>query len=296
MELNPVVVDVTRTTLETLFLPPGVPYEKRITRFYEIELITGGVGSMVIGNEKYCTMRGNIFFRKPGTVTQGIAGYYSHGIAFDPVRSPERESFYSTTIPYWITDNSSQLMDYGCFDQFPACYLTREITKLEVMFKEVVELCKEDRDKNQNAMRCIMEQIMQIIEKEWTNGEAAQVKNNILRHYDLILSCKEYIDSNLQKHFTLTDLAAHCGLSKNFFSKIFKEITGMTAFEYINENRMQLAKKLILTTNISIDQIVTLCGFEDRTYFYKVFKKRFHSAPTVYRKNYITQSRLNIRN
>lgn len=292
MELNPVIVDITNTSLETLFLPPGVPYERRITRFYEIELITGGAGSMSIGEEKYSTMRGNVFFRKPGTVTQGIAGYYSYGIAFDPVRNPEREAYYRTTIPYWITDNNSQMTDYGFFNQYPVCYLSGQITKLEPLFERIVTLFKNSKISNQEEMGQILRQVFEIVEEEHVKGGAALLKNSVLRHYDLILSCKEYIDHNLQKHFTLGELAQHCGLSKNFFSKTFKEITGMTAFEYINENRMLLARKLILTTNISIDQIVTLCGYEDRTYFYKMFKKRFHTAPAVYRKNFIAQSGL----
>lgn len=287
MELDPIIIDITDTTAETLFWPPGMPYHKRITRFYEIELITGGAGSMTTGTRKYRTVRGNVFFRKPGTLTQGIAGYYAHGIAFDPVRNPEREKFYGTTIPYWITDNNTQITDYGFFDKYPDYYQTRHYDKLEPMFAEVNHLYTKDSLGNQNTMKEIMIDIFQIIDEEWTDGEMPQVKGSILRHYDLILSCKQYIDSNLEKHFTLDELAAHCGFSKNFFSKIFKEITGMTPFEYIIESRMLLARKLILTTNISIEQIVFLCGFDDRTYFYRMFKKRFQSTPAMYRKEFI---------
>ena len=116
MELNPVVVDISNTTAETLFCAPGMPYPKRVTRFYEMELIIGGAGTMTTEGKKYCTMPGNVFFRKPGVVTQGIAGYYSYGIAFDPIASKERVRYYDTTIPYWVTDKNTQIEDYGFFE------------------------------------------------------------------------------------------------------------------------------------------------------------------------------------
>ncbi|SET30400.1 helix-turn-helix domain-containing protein [[Clostridium] polysaccharolyticum] len=287
MDFNPVVVDVTNTKSETLFLPPGKPYPKRITRFYEVELITGGAGSMTTAGKKYCTMRGNIFLRKPGVETQGIAGYFGYGIAFDPVKSQERETCYNTTIPYWVTDSNTQIEDYGFFDDYPDYYLTRQIDEFEELFARVVELAHESKTENQETMKELLKEIFKRIDSEIQSGGILKVNKSALRHYDLILSCKTYIDNNLEKHFTLDDLAAQCGLSKNFFSKTFKEIMGMTPFEYIIENRMLLARKLILTTNISIDQIVNLCGFDDRTYFYRMFKKRFHEAPSVYRKNFI---------
>lgn len=287
MELNPVVIDITNTTAETLFCAPGMPYPKRVTRFYEMELIIGGAGTMTTEGKKYCTMPGNVFFRKPGMVTQGIAGYYSYGIAFDPIASQERVRYYDTTIPYWVTDKNTQIEDYGFFCKYPDCYQTSHFKELEMHFINVIRFFKQGRVEHEKNIKVEMEKMFKIIDAECGSGNVMQANKSALRHYDLILSCKGYIDNNLEKHFTLEELAAQCGLSKNFFSKTFKEIVGMTPFEYIIESRMLLARKLILTTNISIDQIVNLCGFEDRTYFYRMFKKRYHTAPAVYRKNYI---------
>lgn len=290
MEFNPIVVDVGKTTAETLFCAPGMPYKERVTRFYELELIVGGAGSMTTEDKRYCTMRGNVFFRKPGMKTQGIAGYYCYAIAFDPMEHPERRTVYSTTIPYWITDKNTQLEDCGFYDKYPDCYQTRYFEQLLPLFEEVGQLFVENPVGAKEKMRTKVQEIFCIIDNECSSGNMLQASKSVLKHYDLILSCKQYIDNNLEKHFTLDELAAECGLSKNFFSKTFKEVVGMTPFEYIIESRMLLARKLILTTNISIDQIVSLCGFDDRTYFYRMFKKRFHSAPAMYRKSFIEQS------
>lgn len=291
MEMNPIVIDVTDTTAETLFWPPGMPYLERVTRYYEVELITGGAGRMTTDGIQYQTIRGDIFLRKPGAITQGIAGYYAYGIAFDPVKSLERSHFYGTTIPYWITDENTKIQDYGFYDSYPSLYHTKRYELLESLFAEISHLFKENRVQNEEKMKLCMLQIFQVINEELSSGEEVQSRGKILRHYDRIAASKQYIDNNLEKKLSLDELAEQCGFSKNFYSKVFKDITGSTPFEYIVESRMLLARKLILTTNICIDQIILLCGFDDRTYFYRMFKKRFHTTPALYRKEFIEENR-----
>lgn len=289
MELNPIVIDVTDTTAETIFWPPGMPYNKRITRFYEIELITGGAGRMTTDGKTFRTVQGDIYFRKPGITTQGIAGYYAHGIAFDPFEQPERKELYYTTIPYWITDNNTQLEDFGFYDSYPDCYNTRQYTKLRPLFAEISSFFQVNRMQNEIAIKELLKQIFSMIDEELRDGKVLTNSGGVLKHYDKIAASKAYIDNNLEKKFTLEELAEFSGFSKNFYSKQFKKITGSTPFEYINESRMLLARKLILTTNIGIDQIIHLCGYDDRTYFYRIFKKRFQTTPALYRKAYMEE-------
>lgn len=286
MNLNPYIIDFTHTTAHTLFWPPGMPYYSRITRFYEIEFITGGASEMTTENIKYKTVRGDLFFRKPGVTTQGVAGYYSYVIAFDPFYDDSRQKCYETKIPYWIYDENTKIEDYGYYDCFPNCYHTSKINELEPLFANIINSFLNNKERNQAYMKVNLINIMDIITNELNHHSKNTQRRSIRNNYDKIISCKEYIDKNLDKRFELETLAERCGLSKNFFSRIFKEITGNTPFEYIIENRMILAKKLILTTNISIDQISLLCGFDDRTYFYRQFRKYYNTTPAVYRENF----------
>lgn len=288
--MNPIIIDVTDTTADTIFWPPGMPYHKRVTRFYELELITGGAGKMTTEGKHYKTVRGDIYFRKPGVETQGIAGYYAQGIAFDPIQEEKRKRLYHTTIPYWITDENTKLEDYGFFDSYPDLYHTKRYEELEPLFLEITHLFQENRETHMNRMKLLMHKIFTIIDDELKNGEALRNRGNILRHYEKIVESKKYIDNNLEKHLSLEEIALQCGFSKNYYSKTFKEITGSTPFEYIIESRMLLARKLILTTNICIDQIVYLCGFDDRTYFYRIFKKHFNTTPALYRQKFIEET------
>lgn len=284
MKWNPYIIDMTHTTVHTLFWARGMPYVKRKSRFYEIEFITGGTGEMTTDGKYFKTSRGDIYFRKPGLVTQGISGYYSYVVAFDPIYEEGRSRCYHTQIPYWIYDNNTELKDDGHFDKFPDCYNTNCFAELEPLFNNICMSFEENKERNQVYMKANLLSIMQIIEKELSDGSVKMKKRSIQNNYNKIIACQEYIDNHLDSKFTLDALAGRCSLSKNFFCKIFKEITGTTPFEYIIQSRMALAKKLIVTTNINIEQIAVLCGFEDRTYFYRQFRKYYQTSPAAMRK------------
>ncbi|SFR81878.1 AraC family transcriptional regulator [Anaeromicropila populeti] len=286
MQFNPYIIDITHTSVHTLYWPSGMPYHIRKTRFYEIELITGGTGEMTTDNKQFKAIKGNLFFRRPGVFTQGIAGYYSYVVAFDPVYDKSRVKCYESKIPYWIFDENTMIKDYGCFDEFPDCYSTLNQEALEVLFSNIVNSFNNGRELNQTYMKANLINIFDIIKTELDTELNHMGRRVIRNNYDNLIACKEYIDKNLDKRFTLEELAERCGLSKNFFSKIFKEIIGKTPFEYILENRMQLAKKLILTTNLSVEQISILSGFEDRAHFYRTFKKYYQMTPALFREKY----------
>lgn len=285
-ELNPYIIDITHTTAHNLFWPPGMAYISRTVRFYEIEFITGGAGEMVTDGRHFKTMRGDLFFRKPGIETQGIAGYYSYVIAFDPVYHESRQNCYRSKIPYWIYDENTLIPDEGYFDRFPYQYNTDKLNELEPLFANIVQAFASGKEANQPYMKANLLKIIDIIVNELNDNPETHKKRTIRNNYDKIIACKEFIDNNLGSKFTLEMLAERCGLSRNFFCRIFKEILGSTPFEYIIENRMVLAKKLLTTTNISIEQISVICGFDDLAYFYRLFKRYFQTTPTLFREKF----------
>jgi AraC-like DNA-binding protein len=73
----------------------------------------------------------------------------------------------------------------------------------------------------------------------------------------------------------------------NFF-KVFKHQYGITPVEYINQQRIHLATKLLHNTQYPISDICFACGYNNLNYFLKVFKKAMGTTPMTYRKNLIT--------
>ncbi len=106
-----------------------------------------------------------------------------------------------------------------------------------------------------------------------------------VKHADAVYKVIEYIKSNYRRHMSLEDIAASTYLSKTYLSSLFKKETGYSISEYINIVRIERSKSLLMEENMSIIEIANLCGFEDQSYFTKVFKHIVGITPKKYREN-----------
>lgn len=94
----------------------------------------------------------------------------------------------------------------------------------------------------------------------------------------------EYINANLQENLSVSRLCEEFHISKNYLYKAFRNNLGTTVTEYINEQRIQQAKKLLEQSNNSVYQIAETVGIYNYTYFCQLFKKLTKITPTEYRK------------
>lgn len=98
-------------------------------------------------------------------------------------------------------------------------------------------------------------------------------------------SLLSYIRRNCTEKLQIKDLASACGYSTEHFSRLFKNYTGISPTVFVSECRLEHAKKLILTTDKRIDNIIAECGFSDRTAFFGKFSKRYGISPLKLRRN-----------
>ena len=83
---------------------------------------------------------------------------------------------------------------------------------------------------------------------------------------------------------TLEQVAQYAGYSPSYFSRIFKEDTGMTFSEFLNDIRIQKSKSLLLTSGLSIADISNMLGYNDQSYFCRIFKNATGTTPDRFRK------------
>lgn len=110
--------------------------------------------------------------------------------------------------------------------------------------------------------------------------------SQIQKMKDLLL----FIHANYASPLTLKEAADFCGYSSSYFSKFFKSFTGMTLIEYLNHYRLKKAGDLLLTTSMSIIEISEITGFENQSYFIRLFRKHYQTTPKQYRKQYLFPS------
>ncbi|HLV09062.1 MAG TPA: helix-turn-helix domain-containing protein [Halanaerobiales bacterium] len=101
---------------------------------------------------------------------------------------------------------------------------------------------------------------------------------------DIIFKAMNYIRNNYYKQdINLNEVAGEVGLSVSYFSKLFKEETGLSYSEYLNKVRLAAAKEL-LNKDISIAETAYTVGFNDQSYFSRVFKKSEGISPGKYKR------------
>lgn len=99
-----------------------------------------------------------------------------------------------------------------------------------------------------------------------------------------------FIHTNYASSLTLKEAADFCGYSASYFSKFFKSFTGMTLIEYLNNYRLKKASDLLLTTNMNVIEISETIGFENHSYFIRLFRKHYRTTPKQYRNQHAHQS------
>ncbi len=96
----------------------------------------------------------------------------------------------------------------------------------------------------------------------------------------------KYIQDRLHEQMTVRELADQACMSEPNFFRCFKQQFGLTPIEYINNQRIQQAMRLLKTSNQCLADVCFVCGFNNVTYFLKLFKKTTGITPAQFRKTY----------
>lgn len=94
-----------------------------------------------------------------------------------------------------------------------------------------------------------------------------------------------YIEQHFDARFTLDNMASLCNISPSYFSKLFNRITGDNFANYVNMVRITKACELLIHSEMPITMIAFELGFEDSSYFNKVFKRLTGITPSQYKTN-----------
>lgn len=100
----------------------------------------------------------------------------------------------------------------------------------------------------------------------------------------VVKKCIKVIMRDLEASLSLESIAEELHISKNYLSRIFKDVTGLTVHEYINIQRIKKSQNLLETSQLSILDIAQRSGYNSVSYFERVFKKYTETTPIKYQK------------
>ena len=98
-----------------------------------------------------------------------------------------------------------------------------------------------------------------------------------------VMQAIRYIKTHLHMKITISQAGRESGLSQAQFIRRFKAFTGMTPQDYAASLKLQKAKSLLRDSDVPIQKVAELCGFENGYYFSNFFKKKTGMSPSGYR-------------
>lgn len=96
----------------------------------------------------------------------------------------------------------------------------------------------------------------------------------------------EYIETHLDSTIRVKDLAELTRLSTSHFSRAFKRSLGKAPMTYVTQQRVELAQRLLLTTEDPVCQISLACGMCDQAHLTRVFRRVVGDTPTAWRRRH----------
>ena len=120
--------------------------------------------------------------------------------------------------------------------------------------------------------------------RDYTLSESPLSNKLETNKIEIIKKAIRYIQDNYDKNISISDIAEEAGLSKYYFCRIFKEITGYTTVRFINMLRCSNAKKLLQSGKYSVEEAALICGFDNQSYFSKTYKKLIGCLPSSSKK------------
>lgn len=135
-----------------------------------------------------------------------------------------------------------------------------------------------------------LRKILALLMKHYRTGESEKSRARISNYMKIQQSLK-FITGHFSENISLENVSKLANMSPSRFRHLFKEVTRIGFKEYIISRRLNEAKRLLITTNSKVTDIMTDAGFSNIYHFYQVFEKQMGMTPAEFRKRFRSNSR-----
>lgn len=216
--------------------------------------------------------------RKTYTIKNG------NGILFSPNSPHNIASFSNDLIKISITFSISNDNANECFQEI-ASKSVHLLKISETVSCDFDDILFESDKKNIFSPYLIRDRIFSIICSILRQANVHEELKIETKKEDIrISSAIQYINDNKCSALTCEDVAQYCKFNTKYLSRLFKQNTGITLLDYIHKTKNEEAKRLLMKSNFSLEEISSLTGFSNVYYFNTFFKKINGVPPGEYRK------------
>ena len=244
----------------------------------EIVVIKKGTGLISVDFDKRTVTSGDIVFIRPGQL---------HSIEQYSTRVMEYENIILK--PELLISGETDL----CARQFIkgelrcAAFLTPAVPgypEISDCISHIDYLCERQPNGYQLAVKGFLFQLLfLLISHQQKKSAIPALQTKSLEKIKTIL---KYVEEHYDEHITIDDMAALTFYSKSHFMKFFKAHMGTGFIEYLNDYRLTIAERLLRTSDASVLEIAEKSGFDNLSYFNRIFKRKYGQSPGKQRRLY----------
>lgn len=235
-------------------------------KFYELELVVDGEGEQLLNNKHFNLKKGDIYLVRP----QDNHIIHSKNLAIRNLVVHEE------VIPQYIL---KMLFTFKNPKQFSL--KEEDFVYFESLLTKLHETVTKDTKENINITPIICENLL----SSFLNLDQDSKNNTEKISGKVIFFIHE--NNRFTHKIKLDEIAKKLGYSKFYISSMFHKETGTSLQDYIILLRIEYAKKLLINTSLTIDEIIQSCGFTTNSNFYKKFFDITKKTPSKYRKSVI---------
>ncbi len=228
-----------------------------------IAAVVSGRGELTVGSEKIVLIKGDCFFIDSRTP------YCYKSSDTDP---------WEIMWIHFSGSTSQQYYDYFISDA-KNIFRPRFFDKVVSAIDEVINV---NEKKSPETEIITSKLIVDLLTDALTAGSNDNEYDSALNHK--LAAVSSYIDDHFTEDLSLERLSSEFYISKYYLTREYKRIYGKTIFQHIITARINYGKKLLRFSDMSVEEVAHLCGFNDQSYFARQFKKAENLTCFSYRK------------
>lgn len=153
----------------------------------------------------------------------------------------------------------------------------KEVTDI---FKLIADEMYNKKDYYKQTVKAYVSMLLSILSRKHSSPISCLNEQTGSQKLTMVKSAIDYISIHYKENISIDDIISYVGFSKYYFCHTFREVTGQTAFDYINVLRCNQAKKLIMTGKYNISESALMSGFNNFSYFTRTYKKHMGVLPS----------------
>lgn len=251
---------------------------------------------------QYHLKPGDLFILEPNKPHFGYKAascnyYYVHfqNISFIPLADDKERFAMNELADKRITSLASYNLDSGnvtdSITYIPKLFSIQN-QEFRTILKESIDIYNHREEHYKRASSTLLHLfLLQVAHANLIQHNANQISTHIKKSAVVVEKILKYLNNNYYEKVSSSLIEKTFEVNFDYINRVFSDITGNTIFHYLNILRINHAKELIATTNLTFSEIGYLVGIDDRYYFTKQFKKYVGMTPTEYYKSVNTSNK-----